>query len=107
MFRCLLCGSKATRKTFRAEATNYAEAFRLVTAHAWSHDHGEMHRAALAAYHGERPKASTADLLMADIFGEPLPSEHQMRRREARHAAVQAGRLARSTAVRAATEADS
>lgn len=87
---CSLCGRKATRRTFRAADTNYAEALRLATAYAWSHEHSEPHWAAVDAFHGPPPAVSPEEALLAEIFGTPLPDERAQRRASARLAARRA-----------------
>jgi hypothetical protein len=85
---CALCGRKPTRKTYHASSTNYAEARRLATAYHWEHQHSEMHKDALSAYHGSVPDVLPEDELLYKVFGTPLPTEKQLRKQAARAAAA-------------------
>jgi hypothetical protein len=91
---CRLCGRRATKRTFMATNTDYADARREATAYHWQHEHSAPHEAALAAFHAEDvPDLSPQDRLMAEIFDKPLPDERQRRR----NAAYLAARKARAT----------
>lgn len=93
---CKLCGKSVDRRTFWASDTNYAEALRLATAHAWRHENGPAHRAALDAFHAkEAPAAHPDEAVLHQIFGTEPPDEMQRRRSAAKQAARYANRTQR------------
>ena len=86
---CRLCGKRVCNLPFWASDTNHAEAFRLAVAYAWQHEHGDIHRAALEAFHSAEPPAPDAtEQLLARIFDKPVLDEKALRKRAARTAAA-------------------
>ena len=91
---CALCGRHVCRLTFWAKDTNHAEAFRLAVAYAWQHEHGDIHRAAVEAFHSKDvPTIRAEERLLGQIFGGAgyrEPDEKELRKRAARTAALAA-----------------
>jgi Na+-transporting NADH:ubiquinone oxidoreductase subunit NqrA len=81
---CRLCGKRATR-VFNAANTNYAWVVRAAEEYAHEHEASDAHQAALNAFHGDDvPDVSSEDQVISEVFGQPLPSVDERRRRAAR-----------------------